>query len=91
MFLGPSWHLKGWHLWEGTGVTDMNILTRGAVPLIEETHLMKWASNGGQKVRRTWQDMYFTDNFLIPRDTWAFPDTSREGFIPFQVDGGKSQ
>ena len=78
------WSLKGWHLWEGTGVTDMGIHMRGSVPLIEETRSMKWTSSGGQKIRRMWQSMYFTDRFLIPRDTWAFPDTSTGGFIPFQ-------
>lgn len=85
------WSLKGWHLWEGTGVTDMNIYMRGPVPLIEETLSMKWTSSGRQKIRRMWQGMYFTDRFLIPRDTWAFPDTSTGGVIPFQVDVFKSR
>lgn len=86
LFPRSFWSLKVWHLWEGTGVTDMGIHMRGSVPLIEETHSMKWTSSGGQKIRRMWQGMYFTDRFLIPRDTWAFPDTSTGGFIPFQRD-----
>lgn len=30
---GPFWHLKGWHLWEDTGVKDKAILMRAAVPM----------------------------------------------------------
>lgn len=70
MVPGPFWYLRGWYLWEGTGVTETNTLKRGAVPVIEETHSMKWTSGRWRK-RRMWQNGYFTDWFLIPRDTFG--------------------
>lgn len=49
---GSFSYLKGSPLWGHTGVTDMNILMRGVVPVLEEMQSIKWTSDGGQRKRR---------------------------------------
>lgn len=86
LFPGPFWHLKGWHLWEGMGITDVNIFTGRVVPLMVDMF-----SEVDIKQRAEEKNIVeCVPHRQLPdpkRHFWALPDTSRGGFFPFQVHG----
>lgn len=84
---GPLGYSNGWHLWEGTGVTDTTILMRGAGPVMEELHSMKWTPSRGQR-RRKCGRMCISQTGSWPQETsLGVSNTSKGGLDPFKVDG----
>ena len=59
--------------------------------MLEVMQSIEWTTSGGQRRRRMGQNVYFTDWFLILRDTFEhFQIQVREDWTIFKLMGDKS-
>lgn len=84
---GPFGYPNGWHLWEGAGVTDMTILRRGAGPVMEESHSMKWTPSRGQRRRKRGRICTSQTGSWSQETSLGVSKSRKGGLDPFKVDG----
>lgn len=86
---GPFGYPQDWHQWEGTGVTDMTILMRGAGPVMQESHSMKWTPSRGQRRRKRGRMSTSQTGSWSQETSLGVSRYNKGGLDPFKADGSE--